>query len=169
MSLRRRWINWTIEGPSCVVDGADVPIFEPPNQARRVRTKFFAKKCGGPALKYLFVTHVSSGEFLWASEAFPGGCYEPHVVEQQVIPHLYPREKILADRLYRSHKRFLTSTGKKDEWSRRVDSVRSRVERRIGRLNSFAIFRDRYRSANYHAHSEYDQVLCRMINLCGSF
>merc|ERR1712110_289283 len=109
------------------------------------------------------------GEFLWVSPAFPGGAYEPAVAMERLLPLLQQEEKVLADRLYRFHHQFLTSTGRRDEWSRRIDSVRSRVERRIGRLNSFAIFRDRYRSANYDAHYEYVQILCRIMNLLESF
>ena len=152
--------------PSCVADGSDYAIQEPTNQPQRVRKRFFAKKTGGPALSYLFVTHVESGKSLWVSRAFAGGTSELLILLSVLSPLLLPGERILADRLFRHHDDvFITSTGYNCERSRRLDSVRSRIERRIGRLSTFRILSTTYRSEDYDFHADVVDALCRIINL----
>ena len=154
--------------PSCVADGCDFAIQEPSNQPQRVRKRFFAMKTGGPSLRYLFVTHVESGKFLWVSRAFAGGTSEPLILMSALLPRLLPGERILADRLFRHHDEvFITSSGYDCERTRRLDSVRSRIERRIGRLATFQILSTTYRSDNYEFHADVVNVLCRVINCCG--
>ena len=151
--------------PSCVADGSDYAIFEPRNQPQRVRKRFFAKKTGGPSLRYLFVTHVESGKFLWVSRAFAGGTSEPLIALSALQPQLLPGERKLADRLFRQYDDvFITSTGYDCERTRRLDSVRSRIERRIGRLSSFRILSTTYRSNDYEFHADVVNVLCRIVN-----
>ena len=94
----------------------------------------------------MFVTHVETGKFLWVSRAFPGGTSEPMILLSYLQPLLLPGERILADRLFRHYDDVsITSTGYDCERTRRLDSVRSRIERRIGRLASFGILRNTYR------------------------
>ena len=69
-------------------------------------------------------------------------------------------------RLFRHYDEFfITSSGYDCERTRRLDSVRSRIERRIGRLSTFRILSTTYRSENYEFHADVVNVLCRMINL----
>ena len=163
-----RWEDWDLICPSCVADGTDYAIFEPQNQPQRVRKRFFAKKTGGPSLRYMFVTHVESGRFLWVSRAFPGGTSEPLIAISALQDKLLPGERKLADRLFRNyHDTFITSPSYDCERSRRLNSIRSRIERRIGRLSSFGFLNTTYRSNDYEFHANVVEVLCRIIKCVG--
>ena len=110
--------------PSCIVDAADCPIWEPENMPRHVRQKFYSRKCGGPGLKYGFAVHCETGEFLWLSTAYPGGASEARIFIEELCWLQIDGERYLADRLFRHYPtQFLTSSGGSTPRDLRIDSV----------------------------------------------
>ena len=166
--MSSRWDDWDIKCPSAVIDGTDFPICEPTSMGRTARKRFFAKKTGGPALRYVFATHVETSAFIWVSQAFPGGTSEALICISCLQDCMLPGERFLADRLFRHYPdHFITSPSYDCEQTRRLNSVRSRIERRIGRLASFSFLCQRYRSDDYSFHALVVEVLCRIINFVG--
>src|SRR5690606_4245350 len=104
-----RFHDWSLLQPSAIIDGTDCPILEPRNQTWKVKRKFYSQKLGGPALKYLIAIHCETAEIVWASEAYPGGTYEPAIVSEELEPFLETGEKLLADRLFRNFDLYVTA------------------------------------------------------------
>ena len=166
----RRFHEWDIEVPSCIVDGFDVPVREPfSNRDLSFNEKkvWFSTKIGHVAIKYLLAVHCDSGEIVWLSCPHPGGTYEPNMCAE-ILGKRTQNEKFCADRLYRYHHAFITSDGDHSLKSDTVDSLRSLVERVIKKIRVFAVLGDevwrRTAENNLEFHYLCAQVVCKIIN-----
>ena len=108
--------------------------------------------------------HCDSGDFVWVSKAYPGATAETEIVRKELEAALVDGEKLLADRLFSSGP-YITALPYDCERTRRVNSVRSKVERKISEIKNFSIFRQSYRSTDYLVHENIFHLICRFINI----
>lgn len=160
-----RFSGWDSIAPSAIADGTDFKIWEPVNSSWRVRPLFYSVKHGGPALRYMILCHCITGEVLWISEPYPGSASEINIVRENFEGLLQPGEKFLADRLFRNvSDLFVTPTGNRTDWDILLQSVRSLVERKIGRVKKFHIFQNTWRG-DWDFHQRLLYVSFRMFNV----
>ena len=107
---------------------------------------------------------METGKFLWVSRSYRGGASEIEIVRQELFPHMYPEEQLLADRLFRYCTRFITAKAYDCPLTELVNSRRSLVERRIGLLKHFRISETVFRSQDLELHARLVHLAARLIN-----
>ena len=164
LSFGLRFEGWDLISPSCIVDGFDVSIEEPPNLSRVQRARFCAPKKKHAAIKYVLFTHMRTGLILHCSSPYPGGACEASIVEAELKDELVPGERLLGDCGYALWpSRFVVP--KHHEAGRTLNSIRATVEHSVGRVKSFGILStSAFRSTEYEWHGDLTQLVCRIIN-----
>jgi len=147
------------------MDGTDFLVLEDRRIPWSYRRQFYSSKLGGAAFRYIIGTHVETGEIVYLSDCYPGAASEPNIIIEELNDLMEDGEKFMADRLYRHYPdHFIVADAVDNEYTRRFNSIRSKVERRIGRVKKFGIFVHQYRGRSPTIHARLLFITVRIIN-----
>jgi hypothetical protein len=126
------------------VDGTDCPISEPSDFSSR----WYSHKFKGAGLRYEIGIAIQSGWVVWKNGPFPCGTFpDIKIARRDLVHHLVPGEKYIADRGYRDGGLYAdTPSGYNNPSQRMKAIVRARHESFNSRIKKFKIFSTRYRN-----------------------
>jgi hypothetical protein len=164
-----------------IIDGTDLEILRPPlppeleNASHAEQWEFYklwySHKLNTTAIKYELGVHVKTGKIVWFHGPFRGATADISIFRDSLMTKLVPREMVMADLGYCGTISILTAEkGSAYKEIRRTpedkifNSVRSKIERTIGRIKFFNICHTAFRNSLASHRSIFD-VVCRLTNV----
>jgi hypothetical protein len=160
IKLSDRFIGYTYQRATMVVDGIDFRIQEP--RKNGFNKNWYSHKFRKPAIRYEVATCINTGHIVWMHGPFPAGsCDDKTIYQIGLKQHLLPGEKVWADGGYRGdltviHK-FLPSLTTDFRLEHRRG--RARHETLNGRFTDWSALRDVYRHDLNKHHLLFDGVV----------
>ena len=160
--------------PSLIIDGTDLPVWRPPipdeikgdpEAEFYYLQNWFSFKLRTYAIKYEIGVHVLTGKIVWIYGPKRGAVHDGRLTRERLLKVLPKGERALADRGYSGVPGCLTPMkGRRNATDKRLDDIRRKVERVIGRIKFFNILYREYRG-NLDLHPAIFDVVCRIVNI----